>query len=51
MLAGAGILLGLAVALTVTQLLQALLFGVAATDPLTFALVTLLLVALVLAAC
>jgi putative ABC transport system permease protein len=39
-----GILLGLAGAIAQTRLMGALLFGVSATDPITFAAVTLLLI-------
>jgi putative ABC transport system permease protein len=46
-----GILIGLGGALALTHLMQALLFGVSATDPLTFALVSLLLAAVALLAC
>jgi predicted permease len=46
-----GVLIGLVGALALTRLLQALLFGVSPTDPLTFALVSLLLAAIALLAC
>ena len=46
---GAGI--GLALALAATQVLKSLLFGVSATDPLTFASVILVLVGVALLAC
>jgi putative ABC transport system permease protein len=46
---GAGI--GLAAALAAMQVLKSLLFGVSATDPLTFALVILVLVGVALLAC
>jgi putative ABC transport system permease protein len=46
-----GALLGLGGALALTRLLQTLLFGVSATDPLTFAVIVLLLVAVALLAC
>ena len=46
-----GVLLGLGGALTLTRLLQTLLFGVSATDPLTFAVIVLLLIAVALVAC
>ena len=46
---GAGI--GLAVALAATQVLKSLLFGVSATDPLTFASVIVVLVGVALLAC
>ena len=46
-----GIALGAAAALGLTRLMRSLLFGVSATDPLTFAAVAILLVAVALAAC
>ena len=46
---GAGI--GLALSLVLTRVLQSLLFGVSATDPLTFASVVLVLVGVALLAC
>jgi ABC-type antimicrobial peptide transport system permease subunit len=46
-----GIGIGLAGALALTRLLKTLLFNVSATDPATFALIALLLVAVALAAC
>ncbi|MBO0720536.1 MAG: ABC transporter permease [Blastocatellia bacterium] len=46
-----GILIGLGGALALTRLLQTLLFGVRTTDPLTFAFVSLSLVAVALVAC
>jgi putative ABC transport system permease protein len=49
MLAGVG--LGIAGALALTRAIQSLLFGVTATDPPTFAGVTLLLAAVAALAC
>jgi putative ABC transport system permease protein len=46
-----GLALGAAGALALTRLLAGLLFGVNATDPITFAVGSLLLVAVALAAC
>ncbi|MFN0120931.1 MAG: FtsX-like permease family protein [Blastocatellia bacterium] len=50
-LTAAGVVLGSVAAMALTRLMQSLLFNVSATDPLTFALVVLLLVAAALAAC
>jgi putative ABC transport system permease protein len=50
-LGAAGIALGLLGALAVTRLLQSLLFGISATDPLTFAMSALLLLSVALLAC
>ncbi len=46
-----GLAVGIAGALALTRLMNTLLFGVTATDPLTFAVVTLLLTLVALAAC
>ena len=51
MLALVGIALGFAAALGVTRLLASLLFGVEATDPATFAAISLLLAIVALLAC
>jgi hypothetical protein len=50
-LASIGMAIGLAAALALTQLLKSLLFGVSATDPLTFVVIALLLTAVALLAC
>jgi putative ABC transport system permease protein len=50
-LATAGLLIGVAVSLLLTRLIANLLFGVTATDPLTFAVVAMLLIIVALAAC
>ncbi len=46
-----GLLLGLVGALWLGQVVSSLLFGVTATDPLTFITVSLLLIAVATAAC
>jgi predicted permease len=50
-LAGLGIVSGLAASLALTRALSSFLFGVSATDPLTFAAVALLLMVVALLAC
>ncbi|MGE3732364.1 MAG: ABC transporter permease [Blastocatellales bacterium] len=50
-LIGSGVLLGLIGALAVTRLLQSWLFGIGASDPATFIIVSLLLGLVALAAC
>jgi putative ABC transport system permease protein len=50
-LALTGILLGLAGAVGLTRLMSGLLFGIGATDPLTFTSVAVILAATALAAC
>jgi putative ABC transport system permease protein len=50
-LAGVGTLIGVLAALMLTQFLKSLLFGVSATDPITFAAVAGLLFAVALLAC
>jgi putative ABC transport system permease protein len=47
----AGILLGLGAALAITRTLSSLLFGLGAADPLTFAVVPMVLLLVALAAC
>jgi ABC-type antimicrobial peptide transport system permease subunit len=50
-LAGFGIIAGLIVALPMTRLLRAFLFGITATDPITFLWVSLALILVAAAAC
>jgi putative ABC transport system permease protein len=50
MLAVSGVAAGLATAFALTQVLASLLYGVSATDPLTFAAIALLLAAVALVA-
>jgi ABC-type lipoprotein release transport system permease subunit len=47
----AGLGLGLLVALAIMRLIKNLIFGISVTDPLTFAVVSLLLVFVALLAC
>jgi putative ABC transport system permease protein len=47
----AGVAIGLAAALGLTRLIKNLLFDVSATDPLTFAVITLLITAIGALAC
>ena len=51
LLVGAGVCLGLAGALALTRFMEGLLYGVSATDPVTFALVVAVLLAVALLAC
>jgi putative ABC transport system permease protein len=50
-LAGAGVIVGIVMALPLTHLLRALLFGVTATDPVTFLFVSIVLVLVAATAC
>jgi ABC-type antimicrobial peptide transport system permease subunit len=50
-LAGAGVGIGAVLAWSVTRAMETLLYGVGATDPLTFALVAGLLAAVAVVAC
>jgi putative ABC transport system permease protein len=50
-LAGIGVGLGLLASLALTRLLQGMLFGVSAHDPLTFSAITLLLLGVAWLAC
>ncbi len=46
-----GVAIGLAASFALTRLMESLLFGVSATDAMTFALVSFLLIAVALLAC
>ena len=50
-LAGLGVVIGLALAFVLTRMMTSLLFGVSATDQITFIAISLLLAAVALAAC
>jgi putative ABC transport system permease protein len=50
-LALTGVVIGLVGALSLTRLLKTLLFGVSATDPLTFTMISVLLISVALLAC
>ena len=50
-LAGLGVLIGLAGAFVLTNVIRSLLFGVAPTDPLTFAVIPVMLATVALLAC
>jgi ABC-type antimicrobial peptide transport system permease subunit len=49
-LVGAGMILGLVVAFLLTRVLQSLLFGISATDPVTFFSISLVLLAVAILA-
>ncbi|HKE05016.1 MAG TPA: FtsX-like permease family protein, partial [Blastocatellia bacterium] len=50
-LAAFGVAIGLSASLALTRLMKGLLFGVSATDPLTFVAIALLLIGVALMAC
>jgi putative ABC transport system permease protein len=50
-LAFAGVAIGLISAFILTRLMQSVLYGVSATDPLTFSLIAILLILVALVAC
>jgi ABC-type antimicrobial peptide transport system permease subunit len=50
-MAGVGVAVGLAAALGLTHMMASLLFGVSATDPVTFTAVAILLTSVALVAC
>jgi len=50
-LTAAGVVVGLAGALLTTRLMSSLLFGVSATDPITFGVISLILIGVALGAC
>jgi ABC-type antimicrobial peptide transport system permease subunit len=50
-LAGIGSIIGLALALTGARLLKAFLYGVSASDPITFTFISLLLLTIAFLAC
>ena len=50
-LAAAGVMLGLGASFVLTRSMEAMLFGVSASDPFTFIVVAALLTAVALAAC
>ena len=51
LLTAIGLAIGVAASFALTRLIQRLLFGVSATDPLTFVMIPLLLAAVALLAC